>query len=82
MKWSGYRQVQYKAVTMDVADVRARSKAAHVAALAANNREHGDEPRQAPTVEHDSVCATCALRMRSTFSPPRIPVPTILKALK
>jgi ParB-like chromosome segregation protein Spo0J len=59
MKWLGYKQIAFTSVSMDVADVRARSKAAHVADLAANIREHGDEPIHAPTVRMPGYRLLC-----------------------
>lgn len=50
MIWRGYKRISFSSVKMDVAEIRRRSKAANVADLAANIRQHGDEPIHAPTV--------------------------------
>jgi len=50
MNWKGYKKVAFTSVKTDQADIRARSKQPHVSDLAANIREHGDEPIHAPTV--------------------------------
>lgn len=50
MKWLGYKRLAFKSVRMDVPDIRRRSKERHVTDLAADIREHGDEPIHAPTI--------------------------------
>lgn len=50
MKWAGYRSVAFSSIKMDVADIRRRSKATHVAELAQNIRDTADELIHAPTV--------------------------------
>lgn len=50
MKFIGYKQVRISSIKMEVADIRRRSKAAHVADLAANVRELGEELIHAPLV--------------------------------
>jgi len=59
MKWIGYRQVKYASISMDVADVRKRSKAAHVAELADDIRKLGDEPIHAVTVRASDKRLLC-----------------------
>jgi hypothetical protein len=59
MRWIGYRAVKYASVVMDVADVRKRSKAAHVAELAQNIRDTGDEPINAPIVRTPGARLLC-----------------------
>lgn len=50
MTSKGYKQVAFKSIMMDVADIRARSKRAHITELAANIRETLGEPIHSPTV--------------------------------
>jgi ParB-like chromosome segregation protein Spo0J len=59
MKWLGYKQVPFKSITLDAADIRQRSKAAHVAELANDSREAGDEFIHAPTVRRDGNVLVC-----------------------
>jgi hypothetical protein len=51
MKWLGYKQVAVKSIHLDAADIRKRTKAAHVSELAADIRDAGDEPIHAPTIQ-------------------------------
>jgi len=59
MKWLGYRQIKFTSVRADHAEIRRRSKQAHVTDLAANIREHGDELIHAPTVRMPGNVLLC-----------------------
>lgn len=59
MKWLGYKRFAFKSIKMDVADIRRRAKEKHVTDLAANIREHGDEPIHAPTIRAGAKQLLC-----------------------
>lgn len=59
MKWLGYKQVNLKSLHVDAVDIRKRTKASHVADLASNIREHGDDLIHAPTVRAESKELLC-----------------------
>lgn len=50
MKWLGYKQAALKSLIVDAADIRKRMKSAHIADLAQNIRDSGDDLIHAPTV--------------------------------
>lgn len=50
MKWLGYKLTKVSAIRFDIPEIKRRTKMAHVAELAADIREAGDEPIHAPTV--------------------------------
>lgn len=59
MKWLSYKQVRIASLNVDAADIRKRTKAAHVAELAQNIRESGDQPIHAPTVRASDKRLLC-----------------------
>lgn len=59
MKFTGYKHVQLSSLRFDIPDVKKRSKAAHVAELAASIRESGDDLIHAPTVRAESRELVC-----------------------
>jgi ParB-like chromosome segregation protein Spo0J len=74
--WRGYKQVKYASIVMDVADVRKRSKATHVAELAGDIRARGDQPIHAVTVRasdkrllcgRDRMAALMVLKAKSVW---------------
>jgi hypothetical protein len=59
MKWQGFKRIGFSSVAMNVAEIRRRSKAAHVVDLAGDIKAHGEEPIQAPTVRAKTKQLVC-----------------------
>jgi hypothetical protein len=59
MRWIGYKKISFKSITLDAADIRKRSKLAHVADLASDIRDKGQEPIHAPTVRMPGGVLLC-----------------------
>ena len=59
MKWLHYKQIALKSLRVDAADIRKRTKAAHVTELAQNIRDSGNELIHALTVRADDKRLLC-----------------------
>jgi len=59
VKWLGYKQLAVKAIRVDMNDVKRRTKAPHVQALAKDEDDSGKEYIHAPTVRADDKLLIC-----------------------
>lgn len=76
MNWLGYRQVRIASIHVEAADIKKRTKAAHVAELAGDIRARGEEPIHAPTIRakdrkllcgRDRVAALLCLKVKKIW---------------
>src|SRR6185295_13430223 len=76
MRWVGYEQIRIASIHVDAANIRKRTKAAHVAELAGDIRARGEEPIHAPTVRgsdrrllcgRDRIAALMVLKVKKIW---------------